>query len=332
MEPEPDNTGDGAPLDAPPLDGAERWRRWPLVAGAATGIAFRLIFSGNTGEAFEVMMASFVLLVPVVVGVVTVYVAERFRRRSWSYYFWMSALANTFFVIAFFVVMIEGLICTVLAIPLFGLMGGIAGLLTGLVCRWTGRPQRVLSVAVLPLAFGAVEQHLPLPTTIETVTTIRVIDAPAADIWQAISNASDIRPEEIDNAWMYRIGVPLPLSAVTEMRGGERMRHIEMGKGIQFDQVVIDWQPERRVAWSYRFTPDSFPPAALDEHVRIGGEHFDLIDTSYSLEPAETGTRVTAEMRYRVSTHFNPYARLVARILIGNFEATALEFYARRAE
>lgn len=131
---------------------------------------------------------------------------------------------------------------------------------------------------------------------------------------------------------MYRIGVPLPLYANTEMRDGERVRHIEMGKGIQFDQVVIDWEPERLVRYTYRFTPDSFPPRALDDHVLIGGDYFDLHDTEYLLEPIASGTRVSTRISYRVSTHFNWYARAVARLLVGNFEETALAFYARRAE
>jgi hypothetical protein len=37
-------------------------------------------------------------------------------------------------------------------------------------------------------------------------------------------------------------------------------------------------------------------------------------------------------MSYRVSTRFNWYAGRVAELLVGNFEETALRFYARRAE
>ncbi len=51
---------------------------------------------------------------------------------------------------------------------------------------------------------------------------------------------------------MYRIGVPLPLSAVTVLADGTQVRHIMMGKGIRFDQIAADWQPNRRVRWTYR--------------------------------------------------------------------------------
>lgn len=94
--------------------------------------------------------------------------------------------------------------------------------------------------------------------------------------------------------------------------------------------MALEWQPERRVVWGYRFAPDSFPP--LDDHVRIGGDYFDLISTEYALERVDGKTRLTTVMTYRVSTHFNWYARLVAKAFIGNFEETALDFYARHAE
>jgi len=40
------------------------------------------------------MLRSFVLLVPILVGAVAVYLAERVERRSWSDYFWIGAVAN----------------------------------------------------------------------------------------------------------------------------------------------------------------------------------------------------------------------------------------------
>jgi hypothetical protein len=186
--------------------------------------------------------------------------------------------------------------------------------------------------AALPLLLGAVEHRIPLPDAVDTVVSARVINAPPEAVWTQLLHAPRIEPREMERGWMYRIGAPLPLTAVTEQRGGELIRHVTMGRGVQFDQVAAEWQPMRRVVWRYSFAPDSFPPGALDDHVQIGGRHFDLIDTEYALEPVAGGTRLTARMRYRVSTHFNWYARPLAKVLVRNFEQTALEFYAKRAE
>jgi uncharacterized protein YndB with AHSA1/START domain len=292
----------------------------------------RITFSGDPGEAFSAMMASFALLGPVLVAAVTVYVAERFERRSWSYYFEAGAFANILFVFGTLLIMIEGFICVVLAVPLFALIGGTAGVLAGAACRWLQRPRRALyCAAALPLLLGSVEHQVPLPGSIDTVVSERVIAAPPERVWAQLLHAPRIEPREMEAGWMYRIGVPLPLSAVTEERRGALVRHIEMGRGVRFDQVASEWEPLERIVWRYRFAPDSFPPGALDDHVRIGGHYFDVIDTEYTLEPAAGGTRLTARMRYRVSTHFNWYARPLARLLVRNFEQTALAFYANRA-
>lgn len=321
----------------PGLNSTVRWHRpsrwWPVIAGALVGLVLRLVYSGNSGYPYNAMMSSFVLLVPVVVGAVTVYVAELTARRSWAYYFGAAAGANALFVMGTLLVLIEGIICAVLAVPLFALLGGIAGLLTGAVCRWTGWPrQAVYSVAALPLLFGAFEQHVPLPNEIQTVERARIVAASREQIWAQLLTAKQIEPDEIGSAWMYRIGVPLPLSAVTEQRNGELVRHITMGKNVHFDQIAVDFQPARRVRWAYRFGPDSFPAGALDDHVRIGGDFFDVIDTEYTLSDIPAGTQLQVRMRYRVSTHFNWYARPIAEFLVRNFEHTALAFYARRAE
>jgi hypothetical protein len=279
------------------------------------------------------MMSSFFLLVPVLVGAVAVYVAERRERRSWGYYFRAGAGANALFVLAALLIAIEGLICSVLAVPLFALLGGLAGLATGAVCRWTRVSGRVVcGVAVLPLLTAGIEQSLPVPQAIHTVERSRLVSAGPEQIWPYLLTTSDIRPEELDEAWMYRIGVPLPLSATSELVDGRLVRHVRMGKNIRFDQVAAEWEPNHRVRWLYRFSADSFPPRALDDHVRIGGRYFDLIDTQYTLTAVPGGTEVRAQMTYRVSTGFNWYALPIAAFLVGNFEEAALRFYGRRAE
>jgi hypothetical protein len=320
--------------DSPPREAWIDRLGWavPLVCGALVGIVLRLVFGGGPGQSYNPMMRSFVLLVPILVGAMTVYLAERVKRRSWSYYFWVGAAANALFVVGTFLLMIEGLICVVLAAPLFGLIGGIAGLIMGAVCRWTHWPRHAIScVAGLPLVLGGMEQHFSLSQDEYSVQRVFVVPASPEKIWAQLTMAKDIQPQEIGGALMYRIGVPLPHSALTTLVDGKEVRHITMGKGIRFDQVASDWEPNRRVRWLYRFRGDSFPAGALDDHVRIGGAYFDVLDTEYTLRQVSGGTELRARMSYRVSTPFNWYAQPIAQLLVGNFEEAALHFYARRA-
>jgi hypothetical protein len=311
-----------------------RWW-WPLAAGVAFGIVLRVIYSGRPGQAYDAMMGSFAVLAPIAVAAVTVYVAELRERRTWSYYFWMSALTNLLFTLGTFVIHIEGLICVILAAPLFAIVGGVAGLIVGAVFRGTQWMRRATyCCALLPLLLGSYEHYIPLPQNVRTIERTITVAATRADVWEQLMTAPAIRPDEIDGALMYRIGVPLAESALAgQTDDGYLVRHIRMGKGIEFDQVAADWEGCRYVRWQYRFTPNSFPPRALDDHVRIGGEHFDLLDTEYSLHSRPDGaTTLRVAMSYRVSTRFNWYAQPLAELFVSNFEETALRFYARRAE
>lgn len=271
------------PTQVPTRSELLRWL-WPVVVGASVGTAWRLVFHGHPQSPYSAMMASFALLVPMIIGAVTVIVAERSARRSWGYYFWAAAGANALCTVVAFVVNIEGLVCVILAVPLFVVLGGIAGLLTGLICRVTRRSRpAVYGFALLPLLLGGFEQRLPLPQTVLREERVLAVAAPAAVVWQQLLSARDIQPDEMNQAWMYRIGVPLPRSAITESQAGTLIRHITMGKSIHFDQVATEWVPNQHVLWTYRFTKDSFPPQALDDHVRIGGAYFNVLDTRYTL-------------------------------------------------
>lgn len=323
----------------PPPDPTERklWRRslwWAVAAGVAVGLLTRLVFSGRPGEAFAPMMASFLLLVPAVVGAVAVYLDEKHERHRPTRHFMLGAVTNLAFVAGTLVVQIEGLICAILIVPLFMLLGGAGGLLMGYACRHIDRPDKPLyALAVLPLLLGGVEQHLPLPVEVHRVEQTRIVNASRERVWQQLENARDIRPDEVEAAWMYRIGVPLPQAGVTEQTADGPVRHVTMGRGIHFDQVAQHWQPLEHVRWTYRFTEDSFPPRALDDHVRIGGHYFDLVDTDYTLTSRSDGrTELRIRIGYRVSTMFNWYAQPIAHWLIGNFEEVILGFYAKRAE
>lgn len=304
----------------------------PMIAGACVGVVFRLLYSGGPQNVYNAMTGSFVVIVPIVIAAVAVYLSELTERRSWSYYFKIGAATNVLFVLVTFMVLIEGLICVILAAPLFAFIGGIGGLVAGALFRVIRRPRETMyGLAVLPFLVGIVEPLRSLPNEIESVSRSVMIEAPAERVWEQLLTTRDISPGEMDSAWMYRIGVPPPLSTYAEEQDGELVRHVVMGRAIRFDQVSTDWEPNRRVRWTYRFTEDSFPPGALDDHVTIGGKYFDLIDTEYTLSAVPGGSELRVEMRYRVSTRFNWYAKPVARLLIGNFETTALHFYARRA-
>ena len=308
-----------------------RW--WPFVAGAIAGIILRIIFSGPAGGPFAAMTSAFVLFAPLAVGAVTVYAAERQFRRSWGYYMTAGALANVLFVIGTLLILIEGFICAIIILPLFALLGTVGGLLMGIVCRATNWPTPTVSCLVmLPLLLGGVDTDVSLPHRTRIIERSVLVAAKPEVVWQELLNTGDIRAEEIEHAWLFRIGVPLPLEGRMRDDPAERMRRVRMAKNVYFDEAIEELRPNEYVRWTYRFYDDSFPPHALDEHVVIGGHYFDVEDTSYALAPRGALTEVTMRVSYRVSTRFDWYAVPMARLLLGNLVESNLNYYRDRSE
>lgn len=203
----------------------------------------------------------------------------------------------------------------------------------GAICRATNWPRQTLySFALLPLALGALDANAPLPRREAAVERTILINAQPAVIWAQILNARNIQSAEVDNAWLYRIGVPVPLAGVTEDTPEGPVRKVTMGKNIHFEQVLTEREEHRYLNWRYRFQPDSFPPYALDEHVVLGGHYFDIADTSYTLTPRGDLTELKVRMQYRVSTQFNWYANPMAKFLLGNLAEINLDYYRTRSE
>lgn len=305
----------------------------PIIAGALAGLALRLVFIGRPGGPYAAMMASFILLVPMVVGGVTVYQAEQKYRRTWGYDLWAPFLANGLFVLGTLLMLIEGLICAIVIVPVFATVGMVGGLIMGIVCRITKWPRHTLySFAALPLVLGGLEGSIATPTHLGSTERTIIIRAAPEIVWHQIMHARAIRPEEMERAWLFRIGVPLPIAGIVEASPDGPVRKIKMGKDVHFDQVFTETRENQYVRWTYRLYHDSFPPYALDDHVVVGGYYFDVKDTSYTLTSAAVGTELNISMGYRVTTQFNWYAEPLARFLLGNFEETVLDFYRRRSE
>jgi hypothetical protein len=106
-----------------------------------------------------------------------------------------------------------------------------------------------------------------------------------------------------------------------------------MGAGVNFSALVTDRIEDRSITWRYRFTPDSFPKGSLDEHVKIGGQYFDLYDTTFNLE-AISGNFTELEIisHYRVTTDVNFYGVPVARFIARDFMSAILRLYKLRSE
>ena len=213
---------------------------WPVGCGAVAGLLLRLVYSGIPGEAYSAMLSSFIVGSPLLVGVVTVYVAELQERRTWTYYFVAPVIGTVLYVVGSLALLIEGWICAILIIPAVRAAGRARGTGNGRLLSHDqlAAPAVVSCIALLPLLGGAFEHHVPNADRVRTQTRELFVAAPPGQVWRELVDTRDIAPGEVESAWMYRIGVPLPTAGAGDFRDGEHLRHITMGRGVRFDQVA----------------------------------------------------------------------------------------------
>jgi len=314
--------------------------KFPIFAlGAVYGLSMRFAFGlfsflnpYNHSFANGPMMWSFVVLVPLLIGLYTVYAA---RDKSPSFGFalfgpWVPLLC---FVGGTALLLIEGSICIAMALPVFCLLASLGGVLGWIVIAVIKpKPGVMNSLMLLPLLSGYVESQIQLPQEIHHSATSIYVAAKPEIIWHLINNATHIQPDEMKSGWAYRIGVPYPVEAITQTAADGHVRKLRWAKEVSFDEPITAWEENHFIRWSYSFRPDSFPKGALDEHVLIGGKYFDLVDTSYTLIPEADGTRLSIEIAYRVSTNFNWYSAWWGRMLVEDSAETILNFYKNRSE
>jgi len=332
-----------APQQRPAATPAAAPRAWPNLfwlfgAGAIYGLAMRGVFGFATfrntpaGSASGAMLASFLFFVPLAIGMLTVYRLPP-AQRSWGRALLLPWVPTLLFTAGTALLLIEGSICIVMALPIFLVMASFGGFVMWLVLKFAAPPKSVMSTfLLLPALAGLYERDLPLRDVLQTSVTSEHIAATPQAIWQLINRAQEIQPAEMADGWAYRIGVPHPLEALTVDTPAGRVRKLRWEHGVHFDEPILDWDENRYIRWRYVFAPDSIPADALDEHVTIGGRYFDLVDTSYRLEPDGDGTRLSIVVNYRVSTGFNWYAARLAHWLVDDSARTILAFYKRRSE
>jgi hypothetical protein len=316
---------------AAPTEGLTRM--WPAIAvGVGSGLAYGLVTrlladATKFGAVFGVMTVSFLFLVPLVVGYLTV---RPHLQPSWGYRLLAPWLPTILSVAACFAVGWEGTICIVMGLPallIFSSVGGVIGAL------WRRSPSAALGAMLLPFVAAPVEHGLPLHNRIHQVhTSIGIAAAPGA-VWTEIVEVPTIRSDEQRPAFFTRLGFPRPISATLSRPGIGGVRRARFERGVLFLERVTDWIPDRRLRFTIAAQTDSIPPSTLDRHVTIGGPYFDVLSGQYDIRPGPGGGVVldlTSELR--VSTHFNLYATPWADAIMRSIQLNILEVIRKRAE
>jgi hypothetical protein len=312
-----------------------------VAAGVAYGLITRLIFvmkdENGPRELFGVMTAAFVFVVPGVIGFLTLWLAPYERVASWPYRIFMPWATTALAVLSTMVGGMEGMICVVMMLPVALLMGSVGGIVgaTIRVSRQQRQPSTLalMPILLLPYLLAPLEHRVGASTSQREVANQIRIRADTATVWRNISRVPAIRDDEYRASFVHWMGFPKPIEATLSHEGVGGVREASFARGVVFHETVTTWEPERVLAFNIKADPETIPPTALDQHVTVGGEYFDVLEGTYRIEPVAPGEVVLhLKSTHRLSTTFNAYASLWTDLVMSQIQGNILEVIKRRSE
>lgn len=227
----------------------------------------------------------------------------------------------------------EGGICVAMASPFLFAGAAIGSSLTVTMLRRRSMRAGPPLMIALPLMMAPFEPHIVYDAVEEQVVSVIEIDAPVSEVWSNTVEIRNIAPSELKPTFSHNlVGSPKPVDARMEGTGIGAVRQLEWTHGVRFEEVVTDWQQDRRLAWDFRFTQDSIPDR-VEAHIDVDSAYLKIASGDYVLEALPEGrTRLTLTTRYRMATPINAYCKLWGKIFLNDFHSTVLKVVKDRSE
>ena len=163
----------------------------------------------------------------------------------------LSAVALTGALLA--VLMIEGVICLVMAAPIALALAAVGAGFGHALSRMgpgAGRQPALWAVGVVPLLVAG-EAAAPPVLPLLPVTTAVTVDAPPDVVWEHVVSFSELPPP---SDWALRTGIAYPIRATIDGAGVGAVRRCEFTTGAFVEPITV-WEPGRRLAFSVREQP-----------------------------------------------------------------------------
>ncbi len=306
-----------------------------MLAGAIYGLLLRLGFEASDRFPFlEIVSLAFLVVCPFSVGAIAVIWKAGRERISFKDQLIVSALAILLFLMATFVTLLEGMICIVLMAPVFIIASVIGGVMAGFVHnRWRAKPQSLMAFALLPFLVVPFEGRMPQAHDEQSVTNSIIVNASPEQVFAVLGTVQNIQPDELGFSFLHLIGLPKPIEAQMSGSGKGSVRTSRWEKDVWFQEQITSWQAPREMKWNFIIPPGAIPREALDRHVEVGGEYFDLVSGGYTLQPLANGqTELSLTTRFANKSSLQLYGNLWGKMVLADFHESILGLMKQRAE
>lgn len=305
-----------------------------IIAGVVYGLLLRLGFEYKPmHEWLQIVSTAFLIVTPFSIGGIAVVIAAGKSPISIRAQLRASTSAMLGFLIAMFLCLLEGLICIVLVLPVFLIAAMIGGLIAGWIHnRFRVSTMSLSSFALLPLLLGPLEASLPPAQSEQLVSSVIQIQASPEEVFDQLATVKNIAPGELGFSFVHLIGLPRPIEANMNGSGVGAVRTSRWGKDVRFEEIITTWQKPYAMHYKFHIAPGDIPRDALDRHVEMGGEYFNVLDGGYDLTARDGGTELRLSTRFVNKSQLKTYGDVWGKMVLADFHQSILGLMKKRAE
>lgn len=317
-------------------------RKWKgLIYGILYGLIARAIIALELDTHFlptnGLMTLSFLFLVPLVIGLITAYYHDTITSSGRILVLSMPLFAIIGMIGVSVLFGAEGIICALMALPVFAVMALIGAFIgVNVFYRREGNKNDKLYISgfvLLPFLMAPLENYLGLADKIFTEETSITITASEAAVWKNITRVKEITEKENTLSLFQVMGFPRPIKAELDTVAVGGVRKAIFDRGLFFTETITEAVPNKILRFSIKADPSSTPPEALDKHVMVGGKYFDILEGKYEIEKQNDHSLVLhLTSQFRLSTSFNFYSGFWGKLIMRDIQKNILEIIKSRSE
>lgn len=317
------------PLAGPPLAPKVDDRLTSALLGVAASIGITLVTVGIGIYLKRAYSTGLFLGVPFTIGYISSYIYNRRSPRSVGESIVIAVASVAVAGGALIVFALEGIVCTVMALPLAFALALPGALLGRLVARQLLEPGAGVGMALLVPLFVAVEPR-PAPPTHDVVTVVDIA-APPDVVWRYVVSFPDLPPP---TERLFRMGVAAPTRARIVGSGVGAMRYCDFTTG-SFVEPITAWEENRLLAFA--ITAQAPPMTEWSPYREVNPPHLDgyfrATHGEFRLTPLPGGrTRLEGRTAYVVDMFPQRYWTLPAGRIVAAIHERVLRHIAALAE
>jgi uncharacterized membrane protein YhaH (DUF805 family) len=253
------------PAGAPPPQVDERLTS--ALLGVAASLGITLVTVGIGIYLKRSYSTGLFLGVPFTIGYISSYIYNRRYPRSVGESIVIAVASVTIAGGALIVFALEGLACTVMALPLAFALALPGALLGRVVARQSVEPGAGVGMALLVPLFVAAEPR-PTPPAHEVVTVVEIA-APPEVVWRHVVTFPDLAPP---TEFLFRVGVAAPTRARIVGTGVGATRYCDFTTG-SFVEPITAWEENRLLAFD--ITSQAPPMTEWSPYREVNPPHLD---------------------------------------------------------